>query len=195
MFRMLITHLDDEPLAALERRLRGAEMLSAAARGRCFVQLRQPDWSARALLKAARALRKVTQRYGIKLLINERIDVAMASEADGVHLPSRGVSVSAVRNLLGPHAVVSTVAHAPEDVFEVAGMGADMILLSPIFSSPGKATPLGLGAIKNAKRTLVEATCHVKLLALGGISAERVGPCLKSGADGVAAIRWNVLEA
>ena len=129
---------------------------------------------------------------GVPLLVNDRVDVALLLGARGVHLGRASITVAEARTLLGERPWVSVSAHAadpgpaprPADRADGAGR-ADAALLSPIFSSPGKAEPLGTGAL-----TTFRARCpDLTLLALGGVDATNARSCLDAGADGVAVIR------
>jgi len=149
-----------------------------------MVQLREKDLGGRELYNLARQARDLTQRYGALLLINERPDIAVAVEADGVHLPEKGLPPGVVKDLF-PHLIVGYSAHSFEDVLYAQREGADFVTLSPIFrtESHPEAEPLGLEELKN-----ISVKVNVPIYALGGITRERVELCLKNGAYGVAGI-------
>lgn len=171
----LITPPDGDPLPALEA------ALAALPRGVAGVQLRQPGVAPRDLLARCRALRSVCARFGATLLVNDRADVALASGADGVHLPARGLSVADARKL--GFALVGVSAHAPGEVARAAREGADFAVFAPVYESPGKSAR-GLDALREAC-----GAGPIPVLALGGIDASNAPRCLRAGAAGVACIR------
>lgn len=154
--------------------------------------LREPALSGRDLLALARALRARTRALGVGLWVNDRLDVAALVAADGAHLAGRSVGVDDARRLLGAGATISVACHAPDEVLAARTAGADAATLSPIFASPQKGAPLGLDALRSARLALGPAP-GFSLVALGGIDESVVLPCLAAGADGVAAIRADLL--
>lgn len=177
---------DDDVLTA---RLDAA--LAAAPAGAASVQLRDKARDGGAILALATRLRDVTARHGAKLIVNGRLDIALAVGADGAHLGGGAVSIAEARTLLGPGAWISAAAHAVDDVAEAARRGADAVLVSPIFATPGKGEPRGVRAIAEARRV---APAGLSVLALGGVTAENAGACVAAGATGVALVR-GVLAA
>jgi thiamine-phosphate pyrophosphorylase len=163
-----------------------AELLARLARaGEGFaVQLRDPELSPRQLLALGAELR-ARSRW---LVVNDRLDVARHLGADGVHLGRRSVAVADARRFCGP-VWVSRSAHSLEEARAAADEGADAVLLSPIFPSPGKGAALGLAALGEARRLLPPG---VALYALGGVTLELAPACLAAGASGVAAIRADL---
>jgi thiamine-phosphate pyrophosphorylase len=189
---VFVTATDVVPEAALFARLRAAEGLPAVARGRLAVQLRDPELSGGELFRLGRRLREETARLGASLVVNDRLDLALALGADGVHLGRRSVRPQEARALLGAEGWISVSCHAAGEVVDAAE-GADAVLLSPIFASPGKGTPLGPGALAEARRALDAAGLGATaLLALGGIDAEGAAACFRAGAEGVALIRADL---
>lgn len=189
----LITDLPAVSESALFDRLSRAASLPQAARQRLSVQLRDPALPARDLLRLALSLRRVTRELGARLIVNDRVDVALLVEADGVHLGRKSMPVADARALLGPGAWISTSAHAVDDVLASARAGADAALLSPIFASPGKSEPLGVKALTVAREALSREGLSFPLFALGGVDLENAPLCLEAGAAGVAAIRADLL--
>jgi thiamine-phosphate pyrophosphorylase len=168
------------------------ELLRRVSRGGSglAVQLRDPALEAADLLDLGRRLRRATREVGASLVVNDRLDLAILVEADGVHLGRRSVSVRDAREGLGPDAWVTCSAHSAEEALANARAGAQASLLSPIFSSPGKGEALGLEELGRARQLLGDHDHAV--YALGGVDAERVASCLEAGADGVAAIRADL---
>jgi thiamine-phosphate pyrophosphorylase len=173
--------------------LAGAVRLAVrqAAPGQVAVHLREKDLGGAALLGTARALAALCHQAGQLLLVNDRIDVALAAGADGVHLPSRGVPPADARRLLGPGRLVGISCHAIEDVRAALAGGADYATFGPVFDTPSKrryGAPVGLDALRGA------AALGLPLIALGGVDVARAAQVVEAGASGVAAIRaW--LEA
>lgn len=161
--------------AALERALAGIP------RGAAAVQLREKDLPARELVTLGREVQEVCRRNGAPLLINDRLDVACALGADGVHLGGGSVEVDDARRLLGPGKLVGASCHDDAELLRRAG--ADFATFSPIFPSPGKGAPIGLGALRHA------AAAPLPLFALGGVDEGNARGALEAGAHGVAAIR------
>lgn len=157
---------------------------AAIAAGPGAVQLREKDLDARALCARAERLRERCHASGVKLLVNERADVALAARADGVHLPESGLPVAAARALVGPGRLVGCSIH---DVTQAADRAAaDFVLFGPVFDTPAKRAfgpPQGLERLAAAARASA-----IPVLAVGGITPERVADVLRAGAAGVAVI-------
>jgi len=145
--------------------------LSAAPPGTVALQLREKDLPARELYELALRLREICTRAGALLIVNDRVDVAIAAEADGVHLPFNSIGVSMARRLLGPGRVIGVSSHSPPDVSGAAREGADFAVFGPIFDPLSKpATGPAWGASGLA------AVCGagaIPVFALGGITPER----------------------
>lgn len=188
-----ITDLATLPETALFERLRAAGQHAPAARANLSVQLRDPGLAVRELARLGAELRARTRDVGAALVVNDRVDLALLLEADGVHLGRRSVSVADARVLLGERAWLSTSAHSVDDVLAAARAGATATLLSPIFASPGKGAPLGVGALAEARAALAARGLTVQLFALGGVTLQNAAACLEAGADGVAAIRADLV--
>lgn len=156
--------------------------LSALPRGVAAVQLREKDLPARELFELAGLLREVTLRHGAALLVNDRLDVARAVGADGVHLRRDSVACADARAFLGEGALLGASCHSLEELGERAE--ADFATFSPVFASPGKGEPLGLDALGEAART-----SPLPLFALGGVKPHRIPEVLSTGVHGISAIR------
>jgi thiamine-phosphate pyrophosphorylase len=120
------------------------------------------------------------------MLVNERIDVALAAGADGVHLPSNGIEPADARRLLGPDKLIGVSTHQPSEIARAASQGADFAVFGPVFAPISKgayAAPCG--------RDGLAAVCRdapIPVFALGGITAARVSELAGAGAHGVALI-------
>ena len=156
------------------------------------VQLRERDLEARPLFELACELRAVTRRYDALLLVNDRIDIALACGADGVHLPATSFTIADARALLGPDRLIGVSTHRADEVAAAAAAGADFAVFGPVFDTPSQRAygpPVGLqGLARAAERSTIP------VLAIGGVTAERVPSVVDHGAAGVAIIR-AILEA
>jgi len=117
------------------------------------------------------------------VLVNDRVDLAAAVGARGVHLPAGGLPTTVARDLLGPEALIGRSAHSADEARMAHENGADYVFLGPIWetaSHPG-AAGIGVAAITDAQ--------PARIIAIGGVTADRVAACLDAGAWGVAAIR------
>jgi thiamine-phosphate pyrophosphorylase len=181
-----VVHLITDRRLAPDLALRADAALSGLPRGVVAVHLREKDLGGRALLDLARPLAAVCHAHGQRLLVNDRLDVARAAGADGAHLPAAGVAPADARRLLGPGALLGVSCHSPEDVARARDGGASFAFLSPIYDTPSKRAygpPIGLAALRAA------AALGLPLVALGGVTPERVPELRAAGARGVAAIR------
>ncbi len=146
-----------------------------------YVQIRDKGLPARDLLRRCQGAASV-QRTA-RLLVNDRLDVALSCGLDGLHLPSDRPSPQSYRALSERPIVIGVSCHTVQEVRRAAAEGADFALLGPVFSSPGKGPPIGLGVLEQAGRETIP------VLALGGITLENARACMDAGAAGVAAIR------
>lgn len=159
--------------------------------GAVAIQLRAKHLPTRALLTEAQSLRALTRSRGCRLFVNERLDIALAVGADGVHLPERGLDIASARVLAGPKMAIGASTHSPEGAARAARAGADLVLLSPVWAtvkSTPQGPPLGLGALTQAARLMAERA--ERLIALGGVTdPARAGQAIAAGASGIAGIR------
>jgi thiamine-phosphate pyrophosphorylase len=163
------------------------DVVEAALRGGArAVQLREKDLSGLALTRLGDELRAVTRRHAALLLVNDRVDVALAVEADGAHLAGTSMPPEDVRPLLGPDRWIGASAHSLAQAKEAEDGGADFVVFGPVFETPSKAPygpPVGLEAFEEAKRPLT-----IPVLAIGGIKSGNVAQVARAGADGFAVI-------
>jgi thiamine-phosphate pyrophosphorylase len=162
-------------------------VVEAALRGgaRAF-QLREKDLSPRELYPLAIEMRQLTQTYGARLLINDRVDVALAVDADGVHLTTTSLPASIARQLLGPGRLIGVSTHTLTEAQAAADAGADFLVFGPVFYTPSKAPygePVGLDALR-----VVRAAVNLPILAIGGVKKANLDQVLAAGADGIAVI-------
>ncbi len=182
-----VTDTSSLPDGELCRRVDG--VLSRARPGSVLVQLRDKELPARRRLGLGAALRDACRRHDAPFVVNERLDLAVLLEADGVHLGEAAVETADARRILPEAAFVSRACH---DVERVASIDADAVLLSPVAAARKGRPALGLQAIERA-RALLDARAASRprrtlLYALGGIDASNAAECVRRGADGVAVI-------
>ena len=144
----------------------------------------------RRLAEVAEVLKGATSEGGSRMFVNDRVDVALLADADGVHLPAAGLPISKVRALVGPDRWIGRSTHSPGEARRAADEGADYVFLGPIWETPlhpGRPG-IGLSAIEQARPACV--------IAIGGVTAGRVRSCLEAGAYGVAAISalWHASD-
>ena len=182
---------DGDLYVVTDRQLTGGRPLrlvvEAALRGGArIVQLREKDLPPRELYPLALEMRQLTQAYGARLLINDRIDVALAVNADGVHLTTTSLPASIARQVLGPGRLIGVSTHTRAEAQAAAEEGADIIVFGPVFYTPSKAPygqPVGLDALR-----AVRAAVKAPILAIGGIKLANLDQVLAAGADGIAVI-------
>lgn len=150
------------------------------------VQLREKDLSGRELYRLAEQMRTLTGRYGARLLINDRADVALCAGADGVHLGLQSIPANEARRLLGKDAIIGRSAHDAKELREAEAEGADFATFGPVYSTRSKAPygpPVGVAALAEACRTAT-----IPVFALGGVGEGNVAEVLRAGSYGVALI-------
>jgi thiamine-phosphate pyrophosphorylase len=150
------------------------------------IQLRERDLSARELLTLAREVQVVTASRRSQLLINDRIDVALALEGVGVHLRSNSLPVTVARQMLGTKRLLGISAHSVEEAVQAASQGADYIVLGPIYETPSKqlfGPPLGVHTLEKACRLV-----RIPIIGIGGVTSARAHEMRRAGAFGAAVI-------
>lgn len=159
------------------------EALKGGARA---VQVREKDLSSRELYETAYELRKLTTRYGARLIINDRVDIALAVDADGVHLGGDSIPLYRVRKILGEKKIIGISCHNQVSAIMAQETGADYITFGPVFYTPSKAPygdPLGIGKLCDTSDILT-----IPVFALGGIKLNNVRQVIEAGVHGVAMI-------
>src|SRR5204863_695738 len=144
-----------------------------------IVQLRERDPSARELERLAREVQAVTASHRCQLLINDRIDIALALEGVGVHLRSNSLPVSVARQLLGAQRLLGISVHTVEEAIQVESQGADYIILGPIYETPSKkmfGPPLGIHALEKVCRLV-----RIPIFGIGGVTAVRAHEMRRAG--------------
>ena len=164
------------------------EVAVAAARGGAgAIQLREKDLSARDLYTLGARIQAAISPYGVPLLINDRLDVALALDAAGVHLAGHSLPTAAARRQLGASKLLGVSTHSVEEARRATEDGADFIVFGPVFTTPSKVAygpPQGLQHL-----TMVVRQVSIPVIAIGGIDHTNLPQVLQAGAYGVAMIR------
>jgi thiamine-phosphate pyrophosphorylase len=172
---------------AIQARWSHAELADAAIRGGAeAIQFRQKRGEMIDLIREARAVRDICRRRGVLFLVNDRVDLALAIDADGVHLGRDDLPIPVARRLLGPRRIIGGSAGTVEEARAGLREGADYLGCGPVFATSTKpdAGPAAGPALLRAIREAVD----LPLLAIGGIAHENVAAALAGGADGIAVI-------
>jgi thiamine-phosphate pyrophosphorylase len=159
---------------------------AAIAGGVTCVQLREKECSTRQFVAEARAVRELLAGTGIPLVINDRIDVALAVGADGVHLGQSDMLVADARRLVGHSMLIGISAECVDDAVRAQAEGANYVSISPVFSTPTKtdtAPALGLEGVAR-----IHAAVSLPLVGIGGVKPGNASGVIRAGCDGVAVI-------
>lgn len=159
--------------------------------GATLLQLRAKALAARDFLELARAARAASRERGCRLIVNDRVDIALACGADGVHLGQDDLPLSAARKLMGSK-IVGISTHDVEQAREAERGGADYIGFGPLFGTTTKNT--GYSARGLERLAEIRAAVRLPIVAIGGITEENVAPVWRAGADS-AAIISDILKA
>jgi len=154
--------------------------------GAPMIQLRDKTAGPRRLLPHAREIANLCHERRVRFLVNDRLDLALAADADGVHLGQDDLPASVARAALGPGKILGVSIHSLEQAVRAQADGADYLGIGPIFETSTKATgyaPLGYDEVRR-----VRASIDLPLIAIGGITLDNVGGVIRAGADGVAVI-------
>ncbi|NOT46567.1 MAG: thiamine phosphate synthase [Acidobacteria bacterium] len=162
------------------------------AGGAKLIQIREKNASSRAFLKAVEASIAIARTYDVRVIVNDRVDIAMLSKADGVHLGQEDLSPNHARQLLGPEAIIGYSTHTIDQVRSAAELPIDYLAFGPVFPTSTKSDPdpvVGLKILRQVKKIAGD----LPLVAIGGITAENLRSVLDAGAD-TAAIISGVLS-
>ncbi|WP_296583927.1 thiamine phosphate synthase [Xanthobacter sp.] len=167
-----------------------ATVAAAVKGGATLVQLRDPDAHGRALVEQARALKALLAPLRIPLIINDRVDVAVAADADGVHLGQDDMTPADARALLGPERILGLSVGTPAE-FAASNIGIDIGVVDYLGVGPVKATGTKKdagAAIGAAGVTAVRALTRLPIVGIGGIDGALAAEVIRAGADGVAVV-------
>ncbi|HLF76867.1 MAG TPA: thiamine phosphate synthase [Dehalococcoidia bacterium] len=156
----------------------------AVAGGVDMVQLRDHSLPAGELLELARNLKRITRGKAL-LVINDRVDVAEAAEADGVQIPENGLPTRTVRSIMGRYVVLGRSVHTVDAAHQAGSDGAEFVIAGTIYKSPSKpdVKPVGAGLIAG-----ITKDSSLPVLAIGGVTADKVEELIQAGASGVAVV-------
>ncbi|MEE8423647.1 MAG: thiamine phosphate synthase [Thermodesulfobacteriota bacterium] len=159
---------------------------SSLAGGIKAVQLREKDLDDRELFTIAKRLKTLTHRFGAKLFINDRLDIALAVDADGLHLGQESISPNDARKHFGENKLIGVSAHSLDEALRAENDGADFITIGPIYDTPSKrryGKPIGLNELER-----VTGKLRIPTFAIGGMRKEKVRDIIHAGAHGIALI-------
>jgi thiamine-phosphate pyrophosphorylase len=179
---------DDEVVARADFPDRARVILEAGG-AEVALHLRSPQASGRRMYELATALRPVAADAGALLIVNDRVDVALATGADGAHVGGRGMEPADARRLLGPDRLLGVSVHSVDEAREAMDGGADYVFAGTIWETPShpERAGAGIGLIREI------AALGIHTIAIGGVTPARVAEARDAGAAGVAVIRgvWD----
>jgi thiamine-phosphate pyrophosphorylase len=161
-------------------------VMAAVNGGVTCVQLREKDCSSREFFDLALSLRFKLEKRRVPLIINDRLDIALAAGAAGVHLGQSDLPLEYARKVGRAGLVIGISANSTAAAVEAERRGADYIGLSPVFSTPTKtdtAEPMGFKGIEKIRKAV-----RIPLVGIGGLNAENAGEAIRHGADGIAVV-------
>ena len=163
------------------------DMVCAAVDGGVTcVQVREKTVSSRAYVERLAPLRGLLRERGVPLFVNDRVDIALAVEADGIHLGQTDMPLALARRIAGDRLIIGISCEAPQDAVEAERGGADYVSVSPVFATPTKtdtAPALGLDGVR-----AIRAAVRVPVVTIGGINASNAADVIRAGADGVCVV-------
>jgi thiamine-phosphate pyrophosphorylase len=161
-------------------------VIQAVKGGAAYVQLREKDVSTRFFVEEAKRIKKLLEQYRVPLIINDRVDVALACGAEGVHIGQEDMPYEIVRKLMGQKAIIGLSVETWEDVKASQKMDVNYIGVSPIFSTPTKTDTKGAWGLEGLAK--IKAFSRHPLVAIGGINESNVSDVVKAGADCIAVV-------
>lgn len=170
-------HPGRDLLAVMEESLLG---------GADVIQLRDKTGSKRDILRKAKALRSLTRKYGALFIVNDHIDIALAADADGVHLGQDDLPLAEARNILGPGKIIGISTHSIEQAREAERGGADYIGVGPVFPTRTKADVTDSVSVSYVRQASAEI--RIPFVAIGGIKLHNVDEVLAAGATRICAV-------
>ena len=159
---------------------------AAVAGGVTCIQLREKDCSTLEFIEQALAIRSFLEAHNIPLIINDRLDVALAVAADGVHLGQNDMPLEMARKIAGRSMLIGISTESVQDAVAAEKGGADYLGVSPIYATPTKtdtAPPLGLEGLREIKKRV-----KIPLVGIGGLNKSNAAEVIRNGADGVAVV-------
>lgn len=154
--------------------------------GARYVQIREKDQSTRAFIEEALRIKEILKPFSVPLIINDRVDVALAVKAEGVHVGQDDMPYKMARSLMGPGAIIGLSVETWEDVEEAQDLDCDYIGVSPVFETPTKTDTKGAWGLDGLAG--IRAFSRHRLVAIGGLNASNTADVVKAGADCVAVV-------
>ena len=161
-------------------------VLQSVQGGVAYIQLREKDITTRIFVEEARAIKKILEPYRIPLIINDRIDVALACGAEGVHIGQEDMPYAIARKLMGPKAIIGLSVEDWKDVEESQKLDVDYIGVSPIFPTPTKTDTKAAWGLDGLAK--IKAFSRHPLVAIGGINESNARDVIAAGADCIAVV-------
>ena len=161
-------------------------VIEAVKGGAAYVQLREKNVSTRFFVKEAKRIKKLLEQYRVPLIINDRVDVALACGAEGVHIGQEDMPYEIVRKLMGQKAIIGLSVETWEDVEVSQKLDVSYIGVSPVFSTPTKTDTKGAWGLEGLAK--IKAFSRHPLVAIGGINESNVHEVVKAGADCIAVV-------
>ncbi len=171
----------------LQQQRSHADLARLAVRGGAdTVQFRQKHGGIQNILIEARKVAKVCRDASVPLIVDDRIDVAQAIDAEGAHLGQQDFPIDEARAILGPDAIIGATATKTDQVVEAYEMGADYVGFGPVFPTTSKRNPKSVKGTEGVREA--SEAVPIPIIAIGGITHDRVRPTLEAGAHGVAVL-------
>lgn len=158
----------------------------AISGGADTIQFRQKTGSTRSMIETAREMQRICREAGVTFIVNDRIDVALATEADGVHLGQDDFPIPLARSLLGKDRIIGGSASTPDEAFRCEREGADYVGFGPVFPTSSKEDAGPVSGLR-VLREIVQK-CALPVVAIGGISGRNISQVMETGARGAAVI-------
>jgi thiamine-phosphate pyrophosphorylase len=154
--------------------------------GAACVQIREKNLSTRAFIEEALRIKEILAPFRVPLIVNDRVDVALAVRAEGVHVGQDDMPYETARRLMGPGALIGLSVETWEDVERAEALDVDYLGVSPVFETPTKTDTKGSWGIEGIER--IRAFSRHPLVAIGGMNPSNAGAAVKAGADAVAVV-------
>jgi thiamine-phosphate pyrophosphorylase len=161
-------------------------VIHAVKGGVAYVQLREKEISTRFFVEEAKRVRKLLEPYNVPLIINDRVDVALACGAEGVHIGQDDMPYEIVRKLMGTKAIIGLSVETWEDVVASQELDVSYIGISPIFTTPTKADTKGSWGLDGIAK--IKTFSRHPLVAIGGLNESNIKEVVKAGADCIAVV-------
>jgi thiamine-phosphate pyrophosphorylase len=154
--------------------------------GVAYVQLREKNLSTRVFVEQAWKIKALTAQFRVPLIINDRLDVALAVEADGIHIGQEDMPYEIARKLMGPRSIIGLSVENWDDVVKAQELDVNYLAVSPVFETPTKTDTKGNWGLDGLAR--IKAYSNHPLVAIGGLNASNAKDAVKAGADCIAVV-------